>query len=273
MAVEDDYQSELFTKYSVIPKFCDVRIGNVKEVFRDGDMAGFLSCSEDKLHIFDLNGNFWYFTIRMAKHRKLLRFDCSYSKQIEGFSYDQPGKLKPKDFTFICWNLDSKFIECIIEGAVSWRIPCKTKPKLFYWRRFQIWTLEEENNKLTLFNTRDPTLKLEILPEHHGMNCIDNIHTGTESLNGKPSSEWVYLFDFRAKIVLIATFSVKNYSDLKFEVTKMYTVCIDGDISFMDIRSRDNCGLYLVVLQKLDILTETLETSKFYGRESIQFAC
>ena len=250
----DDDPPEL---WAFFPCPCDVSIGNVKEVFRDGQLAGFLSCSEDKLHIFNLHKRFWYFTMRIAKHRKILKFNCSYNDRAEEFMLKQPGNLKPEDFTFIWWNSDTKSIEFIDDDELSWTIPCKAKPKLLHGKISEIHAVVEQDYKVTLFNPVDPELKLEILPEHHGMDCIDNVRTCIESNNDK-FIEWIYLFDFRAKMVLMATFSVGSASDLKFEVKQMYKVGIEGDISFMDIHCRF-CRLDLLVLQKLDVFWANLE--------------
>ena len=105
----------------------------------------------------------------------------------------------------------------------NWEVSCEKKPVLLNASQ-DILIFVEANGKLVIFSL-NLKLKLEVLPQHHGLTKIDNICFG--------SSATVILFDYQEKLILISSYSLTNIFNINWAIENLYKVDFIGEPSYM----------------------------------------
>ena len=187
------------------PRKCEFDIANVHTVFRHFNLLAFVS-----------EGNF----VRIHNLEKA----SSYVKKLDakadllGFS----GTFERS--SFLCWNQKGGCILSQTNNRIDWKVSNGTKPKLLKMQS-NIIMFVEDDNKVTIYDL-ETTLRVEVLPQHHGLSQIDNV------VFGLPPGTVLFL-DYGMKLVLVSSFTLTHSLLLNWEIKEIYQVSLSQEFNCM----------------------------------------
>ena len=179
------------------PERHQIEISDVCSVYRDSDLIALLNV-DNLVRIYNLNENRFVSVTQLSEDLELL-----------GFSFSEP------HYFFYCWSRKNACIQPVTGEHGDWTFFCESKPKLFKLKKSIIMSVGE-NNIVTFYNFLNK-IRVEVLPQHHGLTQIDNVvFTSTLST--------MLFFDYGMKTILVCKINLNHKLLINWEIKEIYRV-------------------------------------------------